>query len=577
MFTGGHQIYAGTVRIWGNVLLMIGAANRGDGGPRPLRFGIMCDGGSLARWQAKAIEHLVADSAGTPELLIVDGTRRGGSRGAIGRTWSRLCGRSLLWRAFARMSAPFALETVDLPSSLVRLPRMNCSVTRQGRFSEYFADADVAAIRGFDLDFILRFGFGIIRGDILSAARYGVWSFHHGDELQYRGGPPCFWEIFRGDPVTGAILQRLTGRLDAGVILRKGFLRTANHSYARNVNQLFFETAKWPAFAAAEIANGIVSHVHAAPSATQAPIYRLPSNRQVLAFLPRLATNKIRRLLVRNRQEEWNIGILPLRADELLRGAAIENVRWYPATRGRWTADPMAVAENGSVHVLCEEMSLAHQKAHISATSFDGSSWAPLSKAIDTGTHASYPYLFRFDGDMYCVPETFEANEVRLYRAGDFPRQFECVATLLSGVDAVDSTVFAYDGLFWLLFTRREASGSNLFAYYADHPMGPWKPHLRNPVKIDIRSARPAGPPFQVDGVMYRPAQDSSLTYGGRVVINRLIALSPAEFVEEPCAYVEPERGGPYGEGLHTLCFAGNYCVIDGKRWARRSRRARRE
>ncbi len=37
----------------------------------------------------------------------------------------------------------------------------------------------------------------------------------------------------------------------------------------------------------------------------------------------------------------------------------------------------------------------------------------------------------------------------------------------------------------------------------------PWVAHARNPVKTDARSARPGGTPFVVDGVLYRPGQDS--------------------------------------------------------------------
>jgi hypothetical protein len=157
-----------------------------------------------------------------------------------------------------------------------------------------------------------------------------------------------------------------------------------------------------------------------------------------------------------------------------------------------------------------------------------------------------------------------------LYRVtGDVPHRFEFVATLLENFPAVDSTVFQHGDLYWLLCSPQEKSGSHLHAFYAREPFGPWVPHPSNPVKIDIRGARPAGPPFVVDGALYRPAQDSSRTYGGRVVINRVVALSPTEFAEVPHAHVGPEKDGPFGEGLHTVSFAGDYCVIDGKRWAR--------
>jgi hypothetical protein len=222
------------------------------------------------------------------------------------------------------------------------------------------------------------------------------------------------------------------------------------------------------------------------------------------------------------------------------------------------------------VYVLCERMSLDKRKASIASTSFNGGGWSALAPAIDTGTHASYPFVFELDGQVYCVPETFEAREVRLYRAIVFPERWERVGTLLHDFPAVDSTIFRHDGRFWLFCTSQESSGSTLYAFYADALLGPWKPHLRNPVKIDIRGARPAGAPFVYGGELYRPGQDSSRTYGGRVSINRVLELSPRAFVEETRAYVEPDPASEFRHGLHTLSFAGEYCVIDGKRWRRK-------
>ncbi len=37
-----------------------------------------------------------------------------------------------------------------------------------------------------------------------------------------------------------------------------------------------------------------------------------------------------------------------------------------------------------------------------------------------------------------------------------------------------------------------------------------------------------------LDGALYRPAQDCSVTYGGAVVINRIDRLTPEEFSEQP-------------------------------------------
>jgi hypothetical protein len=41
-----------------------------------------------------------------------------------------------------------------------------------------------------------------------------VWSYHHGDNEFYRGGPPHFWELYEKAPLSGVILQVLTEELD---------------------------------------------------------------------------------------------------------------------------------------------------------------------------------------------------------------------------------------------------------------------------------------------------------------------------------------------------------------------------
>src|SRR5262249_24509512 len=97
------------------------------------------------------------------------------------------------------------------------------------RFVDRFSPEDVASIRAHDLDVVLRFGFNIIKGDILSTARFGVWSYHHDDNDQYRGGPAQFWEIYEGNRVSGVILQVLTEKLDGGRVIYRSYGATASN------------------------------------------------------------------------------------------------------------------------------------------------------------------------------------------------------------------------------------------------------------------------------------------------------------------------------------------------------------
>jgi hypothetical protein len=189
----------------------------------------------------------------------------------------------------------------------------------------------------------------------------------------------------------------------------------------------------------------------------------------------------------------------------------------------------------------------------------------------------SYPYLVRDDGDLYCIPELARARGVHLFRARRFPDDWEDLGSLVDGVAAVDPTVFEHDGRWWLFFTDRDVdSNAALHVWHAPALRGPWSPHASNPVKTDVRSARPAGTPFVHEGRLYRPAQDCSETYGGAIAINEVEELTTARFRERVVHRIRPEPASPYPAGRHTLSALGTQTLIDGKRRVFRGRSAAR-
>lgn len=101
-----------------------------------------------------------------------------------------------------------------------------------------------------------------------------------------------------------------------------------------------------------------------------------------------------------------------------------------------------------------------------------------------------------------------------------------------------------------------------LHLYYADNPRGPWKPHARNPVVSDVRSARPAGRLYWSKNRLYRPSQDSSLRYGYATTINRIDKLSPTEYSETEVGKIVPNWDKDV-IGIHTLNRFNEITVID--------------
>ena len=547
---------------------------------RPMRFGIMCRGTTFAEWQARCLENLLALDGVQVGLLIIEDVHVGPSARLRTGPLTKLnkikivlaTPHRILFNFYTQfIGKPQAQRRRDLASLFSGVPSLRCKVIKKGKFSQYFSEADIETIRAYDLDFILRFGFGIIRGEILSVPRYGVWSFHHDDEEKYRGGPPCFWEIYNGDDVTGAILQRLTDRLDGGIALKKGFFRTLKDSYARNIDQAYYESAKWPAQVGVDIRNDNADYLNAPPSQTKAPVYHVPNNPQMLSFAIKILRNRLAstwKALFRHPQ--WNIGIVHEPIDTFLQPDAKPEIHWFPnPKKSRSLADPFGIARSSEITVLCEDFDYRSRKGVISSIELVDRSFSSRPKpAIDLPFHISYPYLFEHQGEVYCIPETYRAREISLYKAQEFPHTWTKIGTIVQNIAGIDPTVFQYEGLWWLTCTdHQQGSSLSLFIWYAPGLLGPWEPHAANPVKTDIRSARPAGTPFMHKDYLYRPAQDCSKTYGGRIVLNRVTQLTPTAFKEEPAGVIEPDVNSPFPHGRHTVSSVGNFTIVDGMRW----------
>lgn len=499
-----------------------------------------------------------------PALLIQEAGYSGAMRSRLGKLRHL---RHLAYHAYyaATIAQSPSMREVDLSALLQDVPVMQCRVRREGVCSEYFSTEDVADIREYDLDFILRFAFGVIRGEVLQAARLGVWSFHHDDLDKYRGTPPCFWEIMHDDPVSGAVLQRLTDRLDGGVVLRRGTLRTCAVSHARNRDRMLLTSAIWPRQVCQEILAG-GSPGAAAASKTRAPILFKPTNVEMARYLGKTLRNRVRTLARMIPQPVWSIGLVKRPISDFIRAAELGEVQWLETLpEGCFIADPFGVPAADGVRVMAEEYDYYSHKGRVVQMDCSPSGFGRPVPAIAPPFHVAYPYLLQHEGQTYCLPEASQSRRVTLYRADG--EQWPKVATLVEGFAAVDQTVFEHEGRWWLLCTDYElGSQSNLCAWYAEELLGPWEPHPGNPLKIDVRSSRPAGTPFVHEGQLYRPAQDCSLGYGSGIAINRVLRLTPVEFEEETVNVLRPDPAGPYPSGLHTLSACGDFTLVDGMR-----------
>jgi len=294
--------------------------------------------------------------------------------------------------------------------------------------------------------------------------------------------------------------------------------------------------------------------------------FQIPTQDQIQTFNKKISRAKrkhrINQIFFHNK---WNIGIIHAPIEEIaLKKKTSFEVKWFNEAKGKnFYADPFGHEINGEKIIFFENYN--GKKGILSAKKSNGATITSLQ----IPAHLSYPFTFSHRGKHYCLPEQNESEKLLLYQIHPETLALENGKVILENFKAVDPTLYHKDEKWYLFCTNAAQKGADLrlYIFIADTLEGPWRAHQKNPVKNDICSARPAGPLFEKDGILYRPAQDSSSVYGGEIVIHRIAILSESEFVETEINRIQPSQfTGNYTEGCHTISPLGTSTLIDAKR-----------
>ncbi|HYD99210.1 MAG TPA: hypothetical protein VEH84_07495 [Alphaproteobacteria bacterium] len=306
---------------------------------------------------------------------------------------------------------------------------------------------------------------------------------------------------------------------------------------------------------------GAADEAPAEPPAA-APARALPA--ALLAYALRRLAERARAVCL---TERWSLGIVDAPIASIAQGG-LPPVRWLRhADPGLYLADPFPAPEGERLY--CEVYDVEGGQGRIAALELEGDRIATLQPLdLPLAGHLSYPYTWSHDGRTYGVAESCASRRLVIFVL-DAAGGWRPVAELPGPIAAADPTLFAHEGRVWLAYADADIDAmASLCLWHAPHPEGPWTPHAGNPVKIDLRSARPGGTPFLHGGRLYRPAQDCSAGYGGALALNRIVACTPDRFVEATVRVLQPDPASPYPDGLHTLSAWRGRTLVDGKRLA---------
>ena len=184
-------------------------------------------------------------------------------------------------------------------------------------------------------------------------------------------------------------------------------------------------------------------------------------------------------------------------------------------------ADPFIVMEKGRYHCFFEVL---NGKSPTTLKNTDEIGHAYSDNLIDwtytkivlsreeVDHRSAYPNVFKYEGDYYMLPDT--VGDIRLYKATNFPLEWEVVTNLKKGV-FVDTNVFEINGI-WFMTTSQVIAGSganDMTLYYNES--GDWRNSswVEHPLKHIIpqdgveRGKRNAGKFFHGGDYIIMPLQ----------------------------------------------------------------------
>ena len=530
----------------------------------PLHLLLVTDGGTIPNWLYKCL-HAVEESKVATVVLALDAARKEGRNV-----------RRLLFSLYERIdrhlfrSVADALVRIDLQSALPTCRVVNLQHALAG--SQPVNTALVRALEEEGIDVVLDPFCLLPDAGLADLSTYGVWSvpFGHSGDLRTQS-TPAFWEVIEGTPSTETRLCVQWKGSSGKRVLYLSVAPTDRRSVSRSKSRLYWKMSaaltrnllclgEDPDAFVQRLAASASSDVAHPPSGAPADA---PGNLEMLRAGARLArryaSDKWMSTLYR---EHWTLAYQRGSSDGRVEGP----FQTLIPPSDRYWADPFPIRVGNEYYIFHEEAPLSHRKGTIVLSVVDsaGKTAGPIP-ILEKDYHLSYPFVFQWDGEFFMIPETAAHNQVELYRCVAFPSRWKLEHVLLSGLAASDPTPAFVFGKWWLFASVPVAgagTSGELHLFYADSPLGPWTPHRANPVKSDVRSARPAGRIFERDGQFYRPAQDCSRRYGYAVSINRIVQLNPDSYGEVEVDKLVP-NGKPDVAGVHTLNMADDMTVID--------------
>ena len=196
-------------------------------------------------------------------------------------------------------------------------------------------------------------------------------------------------------------------------------------------------------------------------------------------------------------------------------------------------ADPFLFVNNDSLFLFYEKQILMNNGTIEMTYTKDLINWSAPITVLKHSTHLSYPFVFEDYGNVFMIPETYQKNNIQLYKANYDLTKWAFEKEILHGENYVDTSIFIHDNVYYLFTTVENNNVYQLHLFFADKLLGEFKKHPQSPIAIGDFIGRCGGSVFKLEDKIYRPVQIRENHYGESLSIFQIKVLSPTDYQEE--------------------------------------------
>jgi hypothetical protein len=278
--------------------------------------------------------------------------------------------------------------------------------------------------------------------------------------------------------------------------------------------------------------------------------------------------SKIFERIVRRSKYIWQVRV------QISDGESIEQIIELANPENGYYADPFLFKRGKELFLFVEEFSFETSKGVISVFKLTENAFEHLGICLEESFHLSFPNVFVDGTDVFMIPESSANDDIRLYKAHDFPFGWVLTNVMVKNVSAVDTILYKANEMYYLVtgvdMNNVGDHSSNLFIYQSRKlESSTWTPSNQNPVITDAERGRNAGSIQSHSHRSIRVAQASEFgTYGKSIRLFEIQNLSLESYSEVQVSL--PKLIVPLdAHGYHHLSSVGNVSAFDFSKFGR--------